>query len=176
MRELNSDEMEKVVNKLKVYLGDNVSNLMTKYKMFLNNTRVFLCSEQLYKASSQIGRKQIISVGTILGKFTKSDNFRITITGAQTIAKYGIHKVILLENGEMNFLYGNNAIRNHVYKVSEAIPINAGVFVYNKGETLLGFGLIACNQNSFQKMRSGDIVVLNQADNGEYVRNEINIA
>lgn len=176
MRELTETEREKVFTKLQIYIGDNIENMLSDRKLYLNNMRVFLCTEEVYKACSQIGRKQLICVGTIIGKFTKTDNFKITITGAHELAKHGINRVTLLDTGEMNYLYGNNALRSHISKVSEAIPQHAGVFVYNKNETLLGFGLMAVNSNSFQKARSGDIIILNQADCGEYIRNETNIA
>ncbi|KAL6122844.1 nip7 [Nucleospora cyclopteri] len=176
MRNLKETEMEKVLAKLKIYLGDNVKDLLEEKTLQLNNQRVFLISKKLQKACSQIGRKQIISAGTILGKFTKTDNFRITITSLHKLYKYGIHKVWLTDSAENNFLYGNNALKSHIHKISESIPINAGIFVFNKNNTPLGFGLIAVNQNSYQKARGGDIVILNQSDNGEYIRNEIALA
>ncbi|OQS54565.1 nip7 [Ecytonucleospora hepatopenaei] len=176
MREITLEEQEKIFKKLRIYIGDNIEHVLKNKKLLLNNMRVFICSETLLKACSQIGRKQLVSAGIILGKFTKTDNFKITITGVEYLSKHGLHKVILADNGEMNFLYGNNALKSHVHKVSENILINEGVFVYNKNQLLLGFGLMAINQNSYQKARTGDIVVLNQADNGEYIRNETSLS
>lgn len=175
MRNINDEEMEKIVKKLTIFIGDNINNFLNERILLLNNMRVFLTTEDLQKKSSQIKKKQLISIGTVLGKFTKTGHFKITITGMRELSKYGLHKVWLQENGENNFLYGNNALKNHIHKISDNIPINGGVFVYNKNNTLLGFGLMAVNQHSYQKAKSGDIIVLCQADNGEYIRNEIGI-
>ncbi|ORD95080.1 60S ribosome subunit biogenesis protein NIP7 [Enterospora canceri] len=172
MRELKEEEREKVFKKLRIFVGDNLDAMLKENVLMLNQSRVFLSDRNLYKKCSQISKKQLISVGRVLGKFTKTDNFKITITGMQGMAKYGLHKVWLQDNGENNFLYGNNALKSHVGRVSENIPMNAGVFVYNKKDTPLGFGLMALCPTSYQKARSGDIVVLVQADTGEYIRQE----
>ncbi|KAI4290934.1 60S ribosome subunit biogenesis protein NIP7 [Pancytospora philotis] len=176
MRTLTEEEEKKVMTKLQNFIGDAVKDLLEDSKLYFNNQKVLLLSEKMLKATSQIRRKEIICAGPIIGKFTKGANFRITITALHTLHKYALHKVWIKASAEMNFLYGNNALRSHVSKISESIPINAGVFVYNHQDVPLGFGLIALNNNSYQKARGGDIVVLSQADNGEYVRNETAVA
>lgn len=175
MRILKEEEERKVIDRLQYYVGDNMAELLSTYKLRLNNQRVFLVTDELLKASSQLGRDQIISCGIILGKITKGENFRVTITALQTLHKYANHKVWIKTSAEMNFLYGNNALRSHIHKISESIPQNAGVFVYNVHDVPLGFGVMAVNQTSYAKARGGVQVVLTQADTGEYIRNERNI-
>lgn len=176
MRKLTEDEEKKVMPKLHLFIGDATKDLLEDRQLYYNNQKVLLVSDAMLKATSQIQRKQLISCGPIIGKFTKGDNFRITITALHVLHKYALHKVWIKASAEMNFLYGNNALRSHVQKVSEDIPINAGVFVYNHANTPLGFGVIALNTTSYSKARGGDIVVLLQADNGEYIRKEAAIA
>ncbi|KAM0681652.1 ribosome biosynthesis protein nip7 [Glugoides intestinalis] len=175
MRILKADEEEKVMNKLKFYIGDNINDLLKEYELRLNNQRVFLITKTLLKACSQLGRDQIVSCGVILGKITKTENFRIKITAMHVLHKFAIHKVWIKTSAEMNFLYGNNALKSHIHKVSESIPLNAAVFVYDSKEVPLGFGVMAVNSTSYSNARGGDAIVLTQADNGEYIRNENNI-
>lgn len=175
MRVLKPEEEKKVMDKLQYYIGDNTKDLLSGYKLRLNNQRVFLATDELLRACSQLGRGQIVACGSILGKMTKSENFRVAVTAVHTLHRYANHKVWIKSSAEMNFLYGNNALKSHVHKVSENIPLNAGVFVYNAHDLPLGFGVMAVNPASYSRANGGDPVVLAQADNGEYIRNEKNI-
>lgn len=176
MRILKPEEETKVKAKLQYYIGDNIDDLLKTYELRLNNQRVFLVSKELLKASSQIGRDHIITCGITLGKITKTNNFRITITSLHTLHKYALYKVWIKTSAEMNYLYGNNSLKSHIQKISESIPMNAGVFVFNQHQIPLGFGVMALSPNSYAKARNGDSVILNQADTGEYIRNEANLA
>ncbi|CAG2100468.1 unnamed protein product [Medioppia subpectinata] len=101
---------------------------------------------------------------------------KITVTAFHPLHKFGLYKVWIKHSAEMNFLYGNNALRSHIHRISESIPMNAGVFVYDQNDIPLGFGLLAVNSISYSRARGGDIIVLRQADNGEYIRSESNLA
>lgn len=176
MRALTEEEEKKVMIKLHNFIGDGTKDMLEDAKLFYNNQKVLLLTDALLKSTSQITRKEIICAGPIIGKFTKGGSFRITITALYPLQKYALHKVWIKASAEMNFLYGNNALRSHVQKISEDIPINAGVFVYNHLNTPLGFGILAVNPASYARARGGDIIVLTQADNGEYIRKEVAIA
>lgn len=176
MRILKAEEEKKVTDKLKYYIGDNIEELLSEYQLRLNNQRIFLINNEILKACSQIGRDQLVSAGVILGKITKGDNFKVTITALHLLHKYANNKVWIKASAEMNFLYGNNALKSHVHKVSENIPLNAAVFVYNSRDLPLGFGVMAVSPASYVRAKGGDPIVLTQADNGEYIRNENAIA
>lgn len=176
MRILKPEEEQKVMEKLEYYIGDNAKELLSIYSLRLNNQRIFLATKEVMKASSQLGRDQIAVCGVTLGKFTKGNNFRITITALHTLHKYALYKAWIKSSAEMNFLYGNNALKSHISKVSEDVPINAGVFVYSQNQVPLGFGVMSVNPASYAKARGGDAIILRQADNGEYIRNETNIS
>lgn len=175
MRKLKEEEEKKVLTKLQFFIGDNIKDLLGIYVLRLNNQRVFLTTDELLKASSQLARDQIITCGVLLGKFTKGDNFRIAITALHVLHKFANHKVWIKTSAEMNFLYGNNAIKSHIHKISENIPLNAGVFVYDSHDIPLGFGVMAVGPASYTKAKGGAPIVLTQADTGEYIRNERNI-
>lgn len=176
MRKLKQEEEQKVLERLNYYIGDNTQEILSQYELMLNNQRVFLVKKDILKASSQIGRDSIVMCGVILGKITKTNNFRITITALHTLHKYALHKVWIKTSAEMNFLYGNNALKSHIHKISENIPLNAGIFVYDSHDIPLGFGVMSVNPTSYSRAHAGDAIVLTQADNGEYIRNEKNIA
>ena len=142
---------------------------MSNSKLLLNNQRVFLASEDLYKSSSQISRKDLVSFGEIIGKFTKNNNFKITITALHTFSKHALNKVWIKNSSEMNFVYENNSLKSHIHKISDNIPMNNGVFVYNQFDVPLGFGIIAINSSSYSKAHNNDIIILRRADNGEYL-------
>ena len=175
MRILKPEEERKVLEKLQNYIGDNHKELLSLYELRLNNQRVYLITKELLKAVSQIGRDKIVSCGITLGKITKTENFRISITAMNILGQFALHKVWIKASAEMNYLYGNNALKSHIFKISENIPMNGAVFVYNQRDIPLGFGLISVSPNSYTKARGGDPVVLSQADNGEYIRNEKNL-
>lgn len=176
MRELNETENKKVYKKLQLFIGDSNSKLVENNRLMFNNNKVCLIPEHLFKGTSQIKRKNLISAGSIIGKFTKTGNFRITITALNALHAYAMHKVWIKASAEMNYLYGNNALKSHIQKLSESIPMNAGVFVYNHNNVLLGFGVLAVSPTSYDKAKGGDIAVLRQGDNGEYIRDELSVA
>lgn len=176
MRTLKPEEEQKVMDRLQYYIGDNTKDLLSIYELRLNNQRVFLANKEILKACSQLGRDQIIACGVTLGKITKSNNFRITITALHTLHKFALYRVWIKPSAEMNFLYGNNALKSHVHRISEAIPMNAGVFVLSQHQVPLGFGVMSVGPASYAKARGGDPIVLRQADNGEYIRSEASLA
>eukprot|EP00918_Siedleckia_nematoides_P007813 GHVU01016972.1.p2 GENE.GHVU01016972.1~~GHVU01016972.1.p2 ORF type:complete len:123 (-),score=5.82 GHVU01016972.1:514-882(-) len=52
-----------------------------------------------------------MSVGVILGKFTKSKKFRLQITAIDLLARHCTNKIWLSPAGEQSFVYGNNVIK-----------------------------------------------------------------
>jgi len=176
MRTLQPEEEEKVLRKLQLYIGDNKDELLKENGLYYNNQRILLISEEMLKSVSQIKRKELVACGTIIGKITKHNNFRVTVTAIHALEKYAINKAWIKSSAEMNFLYGNNALKSHIHKISEEIPMNGGVFVYNQSNTPLGFGIVAVPSANMPKLRGGDIIVINQADNGEYIRKETMLA
>lgn len=55
-----------------------------------------------------MSRDALLSLGTCLGKMTKSGKFRLHITALPIIAAGARHKIWVKENGAQPFLYGSN--------------------------------------------------------------------
>lgn len=72
----------------------------------------------------------------------------------------------------MSFLYGNNLLKSGLGRVTENTPKNGNVVVYNMAHVPIGFGLMARSTNDCKNAIPTDVVVLNQSDVGEYLRNE----
>lgn len=173
MRDLTKEETEKVHKKLMKFIGSNIEELVQDpYVLQLHEQKIFLVSKDLKKHTSQIGRKSLVCAGTILGKFTKTNNFRISIAGLHILEKFSIYKVWLKSSAEMNFLYGRNVMRSHMHKISDNIPKNSVVFVYNQNNTPLGFGVTSKSSADISSSQGKVLIVINQADTGAFLRNE----
>lgn len=82
---------------------------------------VILFRDDLMKAAACIGRKNLISFGSCLGKFTKSGKFYLHITALDYLAPYAKAKVWLKPQAEQQFLYGNNIVKSGIGRMSEGI-------------------------------------------------------
>lgn len=98
--------------------------------------------------------------------------FKLHITALDYIAKYAEKKVWIKPSGEQNFLYGNHVLKAHVAKITEGAERNCGVAVYTLSDMPLGFGILGRGPEEFKLMDPTAIVVINQADVGEYLRIE----
>lgn len=79
--------------------------------------------------ATSIARPNLLSLGTCLGKFTKTGKFRLHITALDVIAPHARYKVWVKPNGEMPFLYGGNVVKAHVGRWSDDCPEHQGVVV-----------------------------------------------
>lgn len=173
MRDLTKEETEKVHKKLTKFIGANVEELLRDpYILQLHEQKIFLISRNLKKHTSQIGRKSLVCAGTVLGKFTKTNHFRISIAGLHLLEKFSLYKVWLKSSAEMNFLYGRNVLRSHMHKISDNTPKNSVVFVYNQNNTPLGFGITSKSSADISSSEGKVLIVINQADTGAFLRNE----
>ncbi|CEM13680.1 unnamed protein product [Vitrella brassicaformis CCMP3155] len=176
MRPLTQEETTAVFEKLAKYIGENVMQLVERpdetYVFRLHKDRVYYCSESLLKMAACVPRKELLSCGTCIGKFTKTHKFRITITALEYLARYAKYKVWVKQGGEQTFVYGNHIVKRHLARITENCPKNTGVVLLSQNDIPLGFGVTA---RSVAEMRSADpeaIIVFHQADVGEYLRSE----
>ncbi|MFH4979583.1 hypothetical protein AB6A40_006292 [Gnathostoma spinigerum] len=176
MRPLTDEETELVFKKLAKYIGDNVRLLIerddSQYCFRLHKDRVYYCSEKLMRKAACIPRQPLLSFGTCLGKFTKTKKFHIHITALDYLAPYAKWRVWLKPNAEQQFLYGNNILKSGVSRMTEGTETNSGVVVYTLNDMPLGFGVTAKSTSDCRKAEPTALVVLRQADLGEYLRNE----
>ena len=93
MRPLTEDETRTLFLKLSEYIGKNVEKLINRTDerycfRLMNHDRCYYISESLMKASNSISRDNLLSVGTCIGKFTKSGKFRLHITALEYLSQY----------------------------------------------------------------------------------------
>ncbi|TFJ87518.1 hypothetical protein NSK_000869 [Nannochloropsis salina CCMP1776] len=134
--------------------------------------RVYYVSERMMKTATNFGREHLLSIGTCVGRFTKSEKFHISITFLDYLAQYASYKVWVKPQSEMGFLYGNNIIKSGLGRMTEGIPQYAGVVVYSMTDIPLGFGVAAQPTDVCKDLDPGANVVLHQGDVGEYLRVE----
>ncbi|ODQ67209.1 putative nucleolar ribosomal biogenesis factor NIP7p [Nadsonia fulvescens var. elongata DSM 6958] len=176
MRPLTEEETKVVFEKLANYIGRNIANLINNKEdphcFRLQKDRVYYVSEHIAKFSTCIARPNLMSLGTCLGKFTKTGKFRLHITALDYLAQHAKYKIWIKPNGEMPFLYGNHILKAHVGRMSDDIPEHTGVVVFSMSDSPLGFGVTAKSTIESRRLEPTGIVAFRQGDAGEYLREE----
>lgn len=149
MRALTEVETQTLFRKLADYTGRSLTLLITssesssgakstdRHVFRIQNSRVYYVRESVANMATSIARPNLLSLGTCLGKFTKTGKFRIHITALDIIAPHARYKVWVKPNGEMPFLYGGNVVKAHVGRWSEDCPQHQGVVVLSMDDTPL---------------------------------------
>jgi 60S ribosome subunit biogenesis protein NIP7 len=176
MRPLTDEEMRVFFAKLQSFLGSNINKLVDRkdepYTFRMVKDRVYYLSEAQMKLASNIGRENLISLGTCFGKFTKSNKFILHISSLDYMAQHAKHKVWLKTGSEMSFLYGNNVTKLGMARITEGVQQYSGVVVLSMNDIPLGFGVAAQPTEYCADLEPGSNVVLHQGDVGEYLRVE----
>jgi len=176
MRPLTDEETEKLFGKLAKYIGENIKLLLENedrnYCFRLHRDRIYYADEHLMRTAAVVGRKDLISFGTCLGKFTKGGKFFLHITALEYLALYAKSKVWLKPSAEQQFLYGNNILKSGVARLTEGTEAGSGVVVFSIDDKPLGFGVVAKGTADCRRADPTALVVLHQADLGEYIRSE----
>ncbi|KAF4972978.1 hypothetical protein FSARC_610 [Fusarium sarcochroum] len=184
MRPLTEKETQTLFEKLANYTGSSLKNLIAplddspnadRYVFRLVRDRVFYVRLSIANLATSIAREKLLSLGTCLGKFTKSGKFRLHVTALPIIAEHARYKIWVKENGTMPFLYGSNIVKAHVGRWSEDCPEHQGVVVYSMNDTPLGFGVTARSTAEARRLDPTGITCFRQADCGEYLRDEDNL-
>ena len=147
MRPLTETETHALFSKLAIYTGRSLTHLIAppsdpsdgseRHVFRLQNSRVYYMSLKMANLATSIARSNLLSVGTCIGKFTKTGQFRMHITALDVIAPHARYKVWIKANGEMPFLYGGNILKAHVGRWSDDCPEHQGVVVYSMDDTPL---------------------------------------
>lgn len=144
MRPLTEQETKTLFEKLANYTGRSLAKLIApassepskpqtsenERNVFrLHGTRVYYLPLSLANLATSVARANLLSVGTCIGKFSKTGKFRMHITALDIIAPHARYKIWVKKNGEMPFLYGGNIVKAHVGKWSEDCPAHQGIVV-----------------------------------------------
>ncbi|KAK9841275.1 hypothetical protein WJX74_002996 [Apatococcus lobatus] len=176
MRPLTEEETKSVFEKLFKFIGKNIRSLVERqdepHCFRLHKNRVYYVRESLMRRATNVGRDQLVALGQCIGKITHSGNFRLTIGALDLLSVHARHKVWVKPSAEMQYLYGNHVLKSGLGRITENTPVNAGVVVYSMSDVPLGFGVTAKSTSDCRKLDPSGIVVLHQADCGEYLRAE----
>lgn len=184
MRALTETETQTLFKKLANYTGRSLTQLIAptdsetdpspsdRHVFRLHESRVYYVRLSLANLATSVARDQLLSLGTCIGKFTKTGKFRLHITCLDIIAPHARYKLWVKANGEMPFLYGGNVVKAHVGRWSEDCPEHSGVVVLNMDDTPLGFGVTARSTAEARKLDPTAVVAFRQGDVGEYLREE----
>jgi 60S ribosome subunit biogenesis protein NIP7 len=180
MRPLTDIETKALFTKLANYTGASLTQLISPSSTSsanrpvfrLHESRVYYVSLHLANLATSVARDNLLSLGTCIGKFTKTGKFRLHITALDIIAPHARYKLWVKPNGEMPFLYGGNVVKAHVGRWSEDCPEHSGVVVLNMDDTPLGFGVTARGTAEARKGDPTMVVCFRQGDVGEYLREE----
>ena len=147
MRPLTETETKTLFDKLANYTGRSLTNLISppssdsppsdRFVFRLQDSRVYYLRLSLANLATSVARDNLLSIGTCLGKFSKTGKFRLHITALDIIAPHARYKVWIKPNGEMPFLYGGNILKAHVGRWSDDCPEHQGVVVYSMDDTPL---------------------------------------
>jgi 60S ribosome subunit biogenesis protein NIP7 len=137
MRPLTEEETKALFEKLASYTGSSLKTLIQPaangeaYVFRLHLQRVYYVRASLANLATSVSRHALLSLGTCLGKFTKTGKFRLHITALDVIAPHARYKIWVRPNGEMPYLYGGNIVKAHVGRWSEDCPEHQGVVVFS---------------------------------------------
>lgn len=124
----------------------------------------------LARACSNFKSNLIVSCGIMVGKITHNNNFHINVTALPLLEQFAKHKVWLTKAGEQGFLYNADVQRSHISKMTDGIPTNAGIVVFNDQDGAIGFGVMTKNGIDAQRAEFMSKIVIHQGDVGEYLR------
>ena len=173
MRELKPEEAKKVEQRLRKYVGNNVDSIFNPtYVLALQGPRVFYARRDLYNKAAPLPRDAVVSVGTCLGRFTKSERFILKITALPLLVTYATDSVRVRASAEMHFVYGNHIQKTHLHRIEPETLKNAGVLVLSPNNIPLGFGVTSKAGTEIVSGDNSAIVVLRHGDTGEYLREE----
>jgi 60S ribosome subunit biogenesis protein NIP7 len=179
MRALTDVETQTLFTKLANYTGRSLNQLIApsdssdendRHVFRLHESRVYYVRLSLANLATSVARDNLLSLGTCVGKFTKTGKFRLHITALDVIAPHARYKLWVKQNGEMPFLYGGNIVKAHVGRWSEECPEHSGVVILSMDDTPLGFGVTARSTAEARKLDPTAVVAFRQGDVGEYLR------
>ncbi|KAL2607774.1 hypothetical protein R1flu_026347 [Riccia fluitans] len=178
MRPLDEDETTQVLEKLHKFVGSNLKHMIERqatdgldskpggFCFRLHKQRVYYVSEAVVRRATNIAREKLSSLGTCIGKFTKSGKFKLTVTCLDLLAAHAKYKIWVKPSAEMSFLYGNHVLKSGLARITDNTPQHQGVVVYSMSDIPLGFGLAAKSTADCRKLDPTDIVLLHQSDIG----------
>jgi ribosome biogenesis protein Nip4 len=148
-------------------IGRNIKHLIDRpdedYCFRLHKDRVYYVSEAVMRKATCVNRKQLMSVGTCFGKFTKTLKFRLHITALDYISQYAKYKVWVKPSSELSYLYGNNVLKAGLGRITENTPQYQVMNLRLELEiiTTLNAGLGRASRRIPRSTRSAHVYIIN---------------
>ena len=98
--------------------------------------------------------------------------FHLTVHALDLLAAHARRRVWLKPDSERSFLFGNSVPKSSLARITENTKAGDGVVVMSMADVPLGFGIAARSAQDCRKADTNAVVVLHQADAGEYLRKE----
>jgi 60S ribosome subunit biogenesis protein NIP7 len=128
------------------------------------------------RQATSISRDDLVTFGVCLGKFTKTRRFRLAVTALDVLSAHALYRVWVKPSSEMAFLYGNHVAKAGVARMTEGVPQYGGVVVVSSSDVPLGFGRAAQTTDRCRDLDPTAVAVLHQADVGEYLHEDNEVA
>jgi 60S ribosome subunit biogenesis protein NIP7 len=102
MRPLTEPETKTMFEKIANYTGRSLTHLIDppdsatkgdRHVFRIQGSRVYYVRESIANLATSVARDNLLSLGTCLGKFTKTNKFRLHITALDIIAPHARYKV-----------------------------------------------------------------------------------
>ncbi|KAH0951321.1 hypothetical protein HN011_002996 [Eciton burchellii] len=176
MKQLSEQRTKLVLEKLTKYIGTNVKHLIDRsdgiYCFREKSDRIYYVSEKILSLATNVAPDNLLSLGSCLGKFTKSGKFKLHITALYHLAPYAQYKIWLKPSAEQQFLYGHHILKSGLARITEGISQYQGVVIFSMNDLPLGFGVAAKSTTDCKDADPMAIICFHQADIGEYIRSE----
>eukprot|EP00834_Sanchytrium_tribonematis_P005668 NODE_358_length_8800_cov_0.946673.p8 type:complete len:166 gc:universal NODE_358_length_8800_cov_0.946673:2189-1692(-) len=165
MRNLTESESKQLFEKLHKFIKNHLPELVKEYVFRLQRNKIYMVPNHVDKHCSTVPRKSLVHCGIYIAKITHNQHIHLTIGCLHVLTKYA-RKVTVKGMGVM---YGQSVLRRSILKMSDDIQVGDGVVICSEGVDA-GFGIIVSLSTDPTKT-----VVINQADLGEYLRDQEHI-
>lgn len=159
-----------VLSNLEHLIYVSFNNITSKEKFPL----IYLITNKQREIIERIDAKEKITSGGLYFGFLKKGDFFLSLEGAEFLYKQEIFKefkrIYINEKGEKSILYGNNILKNMVFRLPDNLEENDFLLVLNKKEELIAIATSQTNSKNVQKLKSNEVIAVNLSDKGYYLR------
>lgn len=165
MRPLTESESKQLFEKLHKFIKNHLPELVKEYVFRLQRNRIYMVPNHVENHCSSVPRKSLVHAGIYIAKITHGHHIHLTIGCLHILSKYA-RKV---QVKGMGVLYGQSVLRRSILKISDDVQVGDGVVISSEGVDA-GIGLVVS-----LSMDPTKTVLINQADLGEYLRDQEHI-
>jgi 60S ribosome subunit biogenesis protein NIP7 len=176
MRVLLKEEIRLFLIKVVKYQGDEIidflkDNKFTNCTYRLQRGRIFYSSYSIIAKAGNFLKNKIGSIGICIGRFSKTGKFFILIPGEVLMEKILKKKIVPLTlKGEKIFLYGSHLSKDMIHEISNNLKKGDGIVLKGMNGLIIGLGELLKSIIFVKISRQKEMLLLNHADIGCYIR------